>query len=97
MDKIGFRTRDLGIMAASIILAGGLAGVVSGRSAGQLKPFSDCEVQCLRNNPNDTEKRLNCMLNCIADGKFEVQRVLAIPLTDCSSQNADEAPEEVDE
>ena len=39
-----------------------LAGVVLG-----LRPFSDCEKKCLK--IKDTEKRLNCLLKCVADGK----------------------------
>jgi flagellar biosynthesis protein FliP len=41
-------------------------------------PFSDCEIECLKKFPNDTEKRLNCMLKCTADGKVAVLRVLAL-------------------
>ena len=83
MDKLGFRTRDLVILAASIIVAGTLAGVIAGRSAGQsvsllTKPLSDCEAKCIKDFPDDTEKRLNCMLKCVADGKLQVQRVLLI-------------------
>lgn len=35
----------------------------------ETKPLSDCESKCVKDNPNDTEARLNCMLKCIADGK----------------------------
>jgi muconolactone delta-isomerase len=44
----------------------------------QLEPLSPCETKCIEDHPDDTEKRLNCMLKCVADGKVAVMRVLAI-------------------
>jgi muconolactone delta-isomerase len=43
-----------------------------------LEPISDCEAQCIKDHPNDTQKRLNCMLKCVADGKVAVGRVIAL-------------------
>ena len=47
--------------------AGWMGGLRFGGGAGVL-PLSDCEVNCIKNNPNDPKKRLDCMLKCIASG-----------------------------
>ncbi|MGH2429119.1 MAG: hypothetical protein ACRDGV_09620 [Candidatus Limnocylindria bacterium] len=79
MAETRIPTRDLIVMAGSVLVGGVVAGAVAALIARQpVKPFSDCETKCLQDFPDDTEKRLNCMLKCVADGNLAVQRVLAV-------------------
>jgi hypothetical protein len=70
MNEMGIKMRDIVIIAASIMVAGALAGIFGGLFAGEdsPRPISKCEKSCIDAH-TDTEQRLNCMLKCIADGK----------------------------
>ena len=79
MESFGFQRRDLVVSAVSVFVAGVAASFMARRIAGNgTKPFSKCEKKCLDDFPDDTEKRLNCMLKCVADDEAVFQRVIAV-------------------
>ena len=64
-------TRNMIVIATSVLAAGVISSLVIGwfgQDPG-LKPLSPCEANCIRDNSNDANKRLDCMLKCVADGK----------------------------
>lgn len=70
--------RDVLVVGLASVVAGLTAGVVTRRAVapGGIRPLSQCEQDCIQNNPDDAEARLNCMLKCIADGKISLSAVL---------------------
>jgi hypothetical protein len=70
--------RDLLVACVAGAAAAATTTVLSRRAApGGTKPLSQCEQDCIKNNPDDVQARLNCMLKCIADGKISFASVLA--------------------
>jgi len=76
MDLAGLHARDLVALFGSAVIAGATAAVVARRLGGDATPLSECEQKCIREHPDDTQARLNCMLKCTSDGKISVQRVM---------------------
>lgn len=66
--------RMVTIGAASLALAAGVVAVAL-RQAGETRPISDCEKNCMAAHPDDLEARLSCMLKCVADGKLSLDDV----------------------
>jgi hypothetical protein len=74
--SINLGMRDFIVAAVSFAAASAAAGLISMRRPIGTKPISDCEANCIRDNPDDTQARLNCMLKCVADGKLSFADVL---------------------
>lgn len=77
MPRAAFGMQGVVVLVASAVIAGVTAGIVARRRGDGNRPLSTCEQDCIKNHPDDTQARLNCMLKCIADGKISFGDVLA--------------------